>query len=92
MDLRIRKQDGEIDWAMAGERMILSEDPCQYFHLLSVSCISRTNKIYPTYMSPDSSSTLLSMIADWGSEMQMDSHHRLPRLRRPRRGHFRDPG
>jgi hypothetical protein len=53
MDLRIRKQDGEIDWAMAGERMILSEDPCQYFHLLSVSCISRTNKIYPTYMSPD---------------------------------------
>lgn len=27
VDLRITKSDGSIDWAMAGERLILSQEP-----------------------------------------------------------------
>lgn len=29
MDLRVKKADTSIDWAMAGQRLIKSEDPCQ---------------------------------------------------------------
>ncbi|KIW11204.1 hypothetical protein PV08_10504 [Exophiala spinifera] len=34
VDLRITKSDGTIDWAMAGERLILSQEPltCQWTH------------------------------------------------------------
>lgn len=29
VDLRITKLDGSIDWAMAGERITLSQEPCR---------------------------------------------------------------
>lgn len=29
VDLRVEKSDETIDWAMAGERIILSQEPCQ---------------------------------------------------------------
>ena len=29
MDLRVKKADSSIDWAMAGKRLVVSEDPRQ---------------------------------------------------------------
>jgi hypothetical protein len=42
MDLRVRKADTTIDWAMAGQRLIKSEDPRErpLFPLSELSCSS----------------------------------------------------
>lgn len=33
IDLRVTKTYGSIDWAMAGERIIISKEPCKYTFL-----------------------------------------------------------
>lgn len=38
VDLRIDKASGGIDWALAGERKVLSQDPCKLPSSLVFSC------------------------------------------------------
>lgn len=40
MDLRVNKADTSIDWAMAGERQILSKDPRKFDAIPSCPTIS----------------------------------------------------
>ena len=73
LDLRVLKADRSIDWAMAGERQILSEDPRKPLILLSVDIISRLVQEPPANFEHIRCSA-----------MSLDQDHRLVRFLRAR--------